>query len=253
MARKQTLLKILSDVRGEARLSLNPAHNIADRDAQIGLIQREQERLWADYDWPHLEVRRYIPIEAGRRYYDPRTSYSEDWQPKNDLSMERLLEVSIYDGREWRPLAPRISDCDRFAHDSLAGERSWPPRRWDRAEDDVIEIWPSPDEAAVLPGAQTIPPDMQSVLRVRGIRDLKPFRDDADQADLDDRLLVLYSAAAILAEGGAKDVNLKLEAAQRHYGRLKADQTISTTTPLFGVRKRVLPVRPFITRYVRPE
>lgn len=29
MARNQTLLKILNDVRAEARLSLNPAHNLS--------------------------------------------------------------------------------------------------------------------------------------------------------------------------------------------------------------------------------
>ena len=253
MARNQTLLKILGDVRGEARLSLNPAHNIAGRDAQIALIQREQERLWADYDWPHLMVNRYIPAVSGRRYYDPRTAFDETWQPRTDLSLERVVEVSVYDGHAWRELCPQITDRDRFAHDSLAGERSWPPRRWAVGEDDVIEIWPTPDEASLSAGEQVTPPNMQSVIRVRGVRDLRPFRDDADRADLDDRLLSLYSASALLAESGAKDTNLKLEAAQRHYTRIKADQTKSTTTPLFGIRRARVPTHPYVSRYVRPE
>ena len=83
MARNQTLLKILNDVRAEARLSLNPAHNIADRDAQIILIQREQERLWAEHDWPHLVVDRYIPLIAGKRFYDPRTAFNDAAQSYN--------------------------------------------------------------------------------------------------------------------------------------------------------------------------
>ena len=62
--------------------------------------------------------------------------------------------------------------------------------------------------------------------------------DEDDRADLDDRLLVLYCAAAILAESGAKDTNLKLEAAQRHFARLKADQVQSEPFSLFGVRNR---------------
>lgn len=253
MARNQTLLKILTDTRGEARLSLNPAHNLADRDAQIGMIQREQERLWADHDWPHLKVSRYIPTRAGSRYYDPRNAYDENWSPKGDLSMERLIDLSIFDGHRWRELPYGINDCNRFAHDSLAGERSWPPRAWDRGEDDMIELWPMPDEDAKEPAQQIAAPNFQGVIRLRGIRDLRPFRDDGDRADLDDRLLALYAAAAILAEAGAKDVNLKLEAAQRHYSRLKADGVKAGNFSMYGI-KRPQPIRhPFVTRYVRAE
>ena len=249
MARNQTLLKILTDVRGEARLSMNPAHNLADRDAQIGLIQREQERLWADHDWPHLMVSRYLPAVAGRRYYDPRSGYNEEWEPKGDLSMERILDVSIFDGNLWRPLCYGIDDRMRLAHDSLAGEASWPPRAWHRSEDDRIEIWPMPDEAAIIPAEQVVPPNMQAAVRVRGIRDLRPFRDDDDRSDLDDRLLTLYSAAAILAESGAKDVNLKLEAAQRHYGRVKGDQDQREPFSLFNTRTIQHVPRPYVSRY----
>lgn len=242
MARNQTLLKILNDVRGEARLSLNPAHNIADRDQQISLIQREQERLWTDHDWPHLTVERYIPLVEGRRFYDPRVATNEAGDPKGDLSFERILQVAVQQDRLWRKLDYGISAYDRMTYNSHDDERSWPPRRWWRAEDDVIEIWPIPDQTAALP-------DMQGMLRVTGIRDLKPFRDDADRADLDDRLLVLYSAAAILAESGAKDTNLKLEAAQRHYGRLKADQDQRETFSLYGTRCRPR----YRGVYVKPE
>lgn len=232
MARNQTLLKLLNDVRAEARLSLNPAHNIADRDAQIILIQREQERLWAEHDWPHLIVDRYIPLVAGKRFYDPRTAFNDALEPKTDLSMERLLSVSLYDGDHWCRLDNGIGDRDRMLHDSLAGDRASPVRRWARGEDDVIEVWPVPDTDAATP------PDHQGFLRIRGVRDLRPLVDDDDRADLDDRLLVLYCAAAILAESGAKDTNLKLEAAQRHFARLKADQVQSEPFSLYGVRNR---------------
>lgn len=237
MARNQTLLKILTDVRGEARLSMNPAHNIADREAQIGLIQREQERLWADHDWPHLRVTRYIPAIAGTRYYDPRNAYGEDWTQRGDLSMERVEDVAVFDGSIWRNLPYGINDAMRFAHNSQIGDVSWPPRVWSRAEDDVIEIWPMPDTDAVPGLEQPVPPSLQGVLRVRGIRDLRPLVDDEDRADLDDRLLVLFCAAALLAESGAKDTNLKLEAATRHFARMKADQDKREPFSLFGARR----------------
>ena len=142
MARNQTLLNILNSVRAEARLSLNPAHNIADRDAQIILIQREQERLWAEYDWPHLVVDRYIPLVAGQRYYDPRTAFNEALEPRSDLSMERLLSVSLFGGDRWTRLENGIGDRDRMLHNPLTGDRSSPVRRWARGEDDVIEVEP---------------------------------------------------------------------------------------------------------------
>lgn len=253
MARNQTLLKILTDMRGEARLSMNSSHNLGDRDAQIGLLQREQERLWADHDWPHLMVSRYLPAEAGRRYYDPRAGFNERWEPKGDLSMERISDVAIFDGHLWRTLNYGIGDHMRFSHDSLAGEVSWPPRAWQRYEGEVLEIWPMPDESGVPSFDQSVPPEMQAVIRIRGVRDLRPFRDDDDRADLDDRLLALYGGAAILAEAGAKDTNLKLEAAQRHYLRIKGDQDQREPFSLFGTRAVQHVPRPYVSRYRRPE
>lgn len=253
MARNQTLLKLLNDVRAEARLSLNPAHNIADRDAQIILIQREQERLWAEHDWPHLVVDRYIPLIAGQRFYDPRTAFNDALEPKTDLSMERLLSVSLYDGDHWCRLDNGIGDRDRMLHNPLTGDRSSPVRRWARGEDDVIEVWPVPDTAAVLPTPERPSPVYDHFLRIRGVRDLRPLVDDDDRADLDDRLLVLYCAAAILAESGAKDTNLKLEAAQRHFARLKADQVQSEPFSLFGVRRQPLRERRFAGSYTAVE
>lgn len=252
MARNQTLLKILTDVRGEARLSMNPAHNLADRDAQIGLIQREQERLWADHDWPHLRVSRYIPVSENIRYYDPRNAYDETWAQKDDLSLERVEDVAIFDGDTWRTLPNGIDDRMRYQHNGWTGGTAWPARHWDRAEDDRIEIWPMPNLSATPGLDQTTPPTLNGILRVRGIRDLRPLVDDDDRADLDDRLLVLFCAAAILAESGAKDTNLKLEAATRHYARLKADQDKREPFSLFGTRRPEVPERVFVGVYNSP-
>ena len=40
MARGKTLLKLLNDLRHEARLSQNPAHNAQVRDSQVATLQR---------------------------------------------------------------------------------------------------------------------------------------------------------------------------------------------------------------------
>lgn len=246
MARNQTLLKILNDTRGEARLSLNPAHNRADREAQIGLIQREQERLWADFNWPHLMVDRYIPLEVGRRYYDTRGAYNENWEFKNDLSFDRVISVSVQQDNRWQEVCYGITADDRLAFDAQRNEQSWPVRRWNRSEEDLLEVWPMPDYSAVQP-------DMYGVLKVTGIRDLRRFTDDDDRADLDDRLLSLYCGGAILAEGKAPDAELKLSAAKKHYDKLRGKQVKNEPFQLFGTGRRYLPRNGYVSRYVRPE
>lgn len=206
--------------------------------------------MWADHDWPHLTVDRYVPLVAGQRFYDTRLAFNEAGEARGDLSLERVTCLSVQDDRIWRKIDNRITANDRLAYDSQAGEASWPPRRWDRSEDEMIEIWPVPDETADFNG---VTQNMQGVLRITGVRDLRPFRDDDDRADLDDRLLVLYVASNILAEGGAKDVQLKLETAQRHYTRLKADQDAREPFSLFGTRRDHAPRIPYVSRYKRPE
>ena len=64
--RGKTLESILNSVRAEARLSLLPANNNQVRDSHVILIQREQERLWEDYNWPHLRVRHLRHVSTDR-------------------------------------------------------------------------------------------------------------------------------------------------------------------------------------------
>ena len=62
MARGTTLLRLLDLYRAECRLSLNPAHNSGARDTQVSHIQRVQNWLWSDFDWPILLVERFLEI-----------------------------------------------------------------------------------------------------------------------------------------------------------------------------------------------
>lgn len=246
MARNQTLLKLLHDVRAEARLSLDPAHNVQTRDSHIALIQREQERLWSDFAWPFLRVYRYIPVQAGQRYYDTDAAVTDALAaPTAQIPAERIERIEIKSDGQWLPMEPGVGPEHYAAHDSALDERAWPPRRWRISEGDDIEVWPIPDSDAD-------PTDQYGFLRITGIRALRPLVDDSDRADLDDRLLVLYCAGSLLAAAGAKDAQLKLEAANRHYGRLKSEQTKAPTFNMFGVNTRPFRQRPYISRYRPP-
>jgi hypothetical protein len=245
MARGKTLLKLLNDVRAEARLSLNPAMNIQTRDAHVNLIQREQERLWEDFAWPHLRVHRYLAPEAGQRYFDPLAAINEAGDEVADLTIDRVERVEVKSDGVWLPLYPGIGPEHYAAHDSALDQRSWPPRRWALSEDDEIEIWPVPDQDAT-------PADQNGMLRLTGIRSLRPLVEDSDVADLDDRMLVLFCAGSLLAASQAADAQMKLEAASRHYGRLKGSLTKTGSFNMFGTTEREKPRRPRIGTYKPP-
>lgn len=246
MARNKTLEKLLTDTRAEARLSLDPAHNVQTRDSHINLIQREQERLWEDFAWPHLRVERFIPLQAGQRYYDTDAAVMEDGSaPAQQIPIDRIEYIEVKSDGQWLPMEAGIGPEHYAAHDSALNERAWPPRRWKISENEDLEIWPIADSNAEASG-------QYGYLRITGIRALRPLAQTGDRADLDDRLITLYCAGALLAASGAKDANIKLEAASRHYGRLKGSLSKTSDFNMFGTTLRPFRQRPYISRYKPP-
>jgi hypothetical protein len=226
MARGTTLVRLLDNLRAEAGLSLNPAHNNQHRDIQVNLLQRTQERLWQDFTWPHLRVERQMPVVIGQRYY----------APPDDLDIERITSVELFRDGGWVALSPAIGGAEYAVWNSDLGQQSWPPRAWRLAEDDQIEIWPISDigqDTATLDGT----------LKIVGTRQLKPLVTDADRADLDDRLIVLFAAAELCARNKQPDAQLKLDAANRHYARLRAGLVKQTSFSMFGTGRVERPRR----------
>src|SRR5262245_60640456 len=200
MARHVQLVRILDQLRAEARLSLNPAHNRQVRETHVNLVQRIQDRLWDDFAWPHLRVQRFVKLQSGQRYYD-----TPDY-----IQIDNIENIQLYDSGGWCRLAPGIYAEHYSAHNSDLDERAYPPRRWQIHEDEDIELWPISDTNAD-------PETMEGMLKFTGIRNLKPFVQDSDRADLDDRLIVMFGAAELLAAAGAKDAQLKLDQANSIY------------------------------------
>lgn len=222
MARNRTLTQLLDGLRAETRRSLNSAHNVQVRDTQIKLLQRTQEFLWEDFTWPHLRVTRDITLQAGQRYYDL----------PDDLDIERVEKVQVKDGDRWCDISPNINTEHYNTYDSDLDIRSWPVQRYQIAEDNLgasaqLEVWPIPDgdgDEETLDGT----------LRLTGIRNLRPLVADADQADLDDRLIVLYAAAEDLAAAGSKDAALKLNLAKKLDAKLRGNLTKPRRFRMFG-------------------
>lgn len=233
MARRTTLVKLLDDLRSEARISLNPAHNAQARPAQVKLLQRIQERLWEDFAWGHLRVERQIACQAGQRYYETPAG----------MQIDRIEKIEIFSDGGWRKVQPGIDGEHYATWNSDLDQRSWPPRRWKIREDEDVEIWPIADKNADEA-------TREGFFKFTGIRDLNPLVADDDRADLDDRLLVLYGAAELLAASGAKDASLKLDAANAHYARLRGGMTPRRGFKMFGIGcEDNTPRRPVIGSY----
>lgn len=228
MARRTTLTKLLDDLRAEMRVSLNPAHNTQARETQIRMLQRVQERLWDDFDWPHLRVERQVPVQIGQRYYET----------PEDMAIDRIERIDVFRDGVWMRLAAGIEACHYAAHNSDLDERAFPPRCWQIHEDEDVEIWPISDQAADVS-------TLDGTLRFTGIRNLKPLVEDGDRADLDDRMLVLMAAGELLAASGAKDAQFKLDLANRIYARKRSGLTPAKKTRLFGIGEATLPRRRF--------
>lgn len=217
MARGSPLIDVLNMFRAESRISANAAHNALEREKQVNLLQRKQEWLWRDHDWPHLRVDRFIELQDGQRFYDLPA----------DLDIDRIQKVAVWRDRAYCELCVGIDDAQYTVYNSELDERSWPPRNWKISEDEMIEIWPVPD--------QTFDPvTLEGRMRVTGIRKLRPFVHDEDRADIDDRLIALHAAAEYLAALGAQDAQLKMDQAAQLYSKLRGQLQPAKKVKLFG-------------------
>lgn len=217
MARGTTLVKLLNDLRAESRISLNAAHNVQQRDMQIVALQRAQEMFWADFAWPHLRVERFIDAQLGQRYYDM----------PSDLDIDRITKIEVRADGVYSPLNWGIAAEHYAAYDSEMDVRSWPPRHCRITENEMLEVWPVPDQSMNVTS-------LEGRIKVTGIRKLSPLVADNDRADLDDRLLILYCAAEHLAATGAKDAQVKQDKANRHYQKLRGSLMPRKIFRMFG-------------------
>lgn len=227
MARNVTLGELIDDVRAEAGHSLQANLGTAMRDVLVKVIQRQQRRLWEDYDWTFLRVDRDVAVQAGQRYYNI----------PSDLTLERIEKVQFKYGDRWIPMHHGIHREQLDQHDSDKGIRAFPVERWAEHENDQVEFWPIPSQNGSVA-------EVENVVRFTGIRKLRPLVAESDRADLDDTLLVLYSAAEILAREKSADASLKLQMAEKHYARLKGRNSKSDTFSLSADAPARMPMGP---------
>ena len=217
MARNTTLQVLLNDLRSESGHAISSSLGKATQEMMTNLLNRVQRRLWEDFAWPFLQVKKDITLQAGQRYYDIPAG----------ITLERVQQVSFKYGTVWENVEYGINPSDFTVYDSDGGTRSWPIQKYEAYGLSQIEVWP-------IPSSNSDATTGDGLLRLEGTGNLSSFVALSDTADLDDQLLVLYASSELLTRQKSPDAQLKQQQAQVHYQRLRARLSKSAPVVIGG-------------------
>jgi hypothetical protein len=205
MARGTTLLNLRLMLKAE--IGDNSGTN-ATADATLNvLLSNMQKWLATEYDWPFLERRFNVSAPANTQYLSFPTS--DDVGDNVGLNLERFPLVYVLWNTKYQPVQYGIS-IDEYNTMNYAAlqQQSDPIQRWRAATNpneatnpNAFEVWPVPVTA-------------QTML-FTGQRVVKALAVDADTADLDDMMLVMFTAAERLSRLKQPDAREKAEKANR--------------------------------------
>ena len=186
MARGTTLGTMVTMLRNEIFTSTNSAHGVSQEPMYKHLLARHQEKLWNEFEWPHMRGFLDKALAAGQRYYDFPSLVQYD----------RIKAVWVRNGSQWVPLVRGVGPEQWSIYDSDDDDaRSDPARRWDLytgSSSDQFEIWP-------LPASNAVASTLEGYVRFAAIKQLGGLVSESDTADLDDQLIVLSAALEILS------------------------------------------------------
>lgn len=217
MARGIQLQQLVAQLRAETGRNQTVAVGTSELDNLKQQLRRVQELLYDDNHWPFLQVERKIDLQNGQRYYDFPL----------DLNYDRIQTVKLKRNGVYTDLERGITFDDFSVYDSNADERSSPMLKWDVRNTGTIEqleAWPIPNE--------------EGSVHFFGTKKLSKLVDDADRCDLDDQLIVLFTAAEILARQKSPDAKNKLDLANSRLLMLKRNGQAANKTVQVGLGYR---------------
>jgi hypothetical protein len=189
MARGTTLAALLTMLKAELRVE--PSSSVAPGGDTVfkTLLATQQKWLVDEYDFPFLKKRVDIALTSGTRYYDiPTVVVGGATVPAINFDARVSAKVKLNNTWMFNDLPFGIDEQELVAFDSDQNVTSGLVLRWDFVATSQtgtqIEVWPEPNQAQTL--------------RFVGNRPLNPLLVDADTADLDDMLLVFFTAAQYL-------------------------------------------------------
>lgn len=212
MARGTSLTTLLVMLRAEAGHSTSVAAGVDNEAALIQKLQRTQQMLYDEYDWPFMMNEWPIHMQTSSRYYDFPTEVG--FPGLTVVNLEGTMEAWIdYSGKPI--LLTRGIGQEQYAQynsNATVPQTADPVRRWDikRSNDnrEQIEVWP-------------IPASNTNILWLHGKKKLRPLVAASDVCDIDDIAIVLAAASEILARQKAADAPIVKAAAAARLAQLK--------------------------------
>ena len=201
MTVRLTMLQMLRNLRVE--IGMDPDVNLQANviDTHRGIMQRVQRLLYDNEIWPHLRAKWTVEVPANALSI----ALPETLNP-GAIKMVYAKDTEAAVSRPYR-LNHGWDDEEFVAADPT--EPGWPICRWQLEASTDFEVdeftrtmtfWPNPDRDCEF--------------YIYGDRAISPFTDDAHRSTLDSDLIVLQSAAEILAGKGSPDAPLKASAAE---------------------------------------
>ena len=219
MARGKQLLSLIAQLRAETGRTQDVSVGVDEVENLKVILQRTQETLYEEYEWPHMRVQKTITLNAGQRHYDL----------PSGLNFDRIQDVKLRYNSVYVDLERGITFDDYSVYDSNASTpvRSFPTLKWDirdTGSGEQVEVWPIPNTSATV--------------YMFGTKILGDLIQDADTADLDDRLIVLFAAAEMLARQKSNDAKIKLSQAERRLAMLRKNSQAGSKTVQVGLGNR---------------
>jgi hypothetical protein len=226
--RYMTLQEMRDMLRDESNISRNVAHGVTQIDQQNRLIQRVQEDLYLNFDWPHLRAVASVALGAEQRW----SAYPDTFE---FTGIDRVWWQHDEDD-QWRPIEYGISALELNEVDSEAGETETDVRRWQNymqpaaGEEEPGEPTPpiTGDTGYNMFEVWPVPTDGGNV-RFEGKRKLFPLDADDKTSTIDGPCIVLHAAAEILARQKSEDASLKLQLGRERLRLLRMRQTVNDT------------------------
>ena len=198
-----TVIEMLRDECGTSSASSRSNDNLAYLKR---ILNRQYEFLCDDFDWTFLRIdndEATKTLQAGDRYYDFPVA----------MDLETTIDADTFYGNIWIPLAYGISPQNYNAMNPELDQRADPQTNW-RVVTDAngavqFEVWP-------------LPASNGNLVRFKGRRKFVTLVNDTDICHMDDQLVVLYSAAEVLAKKNQKDAELKIAAAKARLVQMRA-------------------------------
>jgi hypothetical protein len=225
MARGTQLTELRKMLRAEAGHSTLVSAGVDNLPALDQKLRRTQQMLNDDYDWPYMQIKPLLDLNAGQRYYD-----------LAEMGLESIDKVVLWYNGQSRAITRGIGPAEYDQYNSEDDERSSPVRNWDivstgdvtgsSAHLEQLEVWPIPDVG-----------DMQ--LQFFGKRVLRPLIAADDVCDHDDLAIVLVAAADLLASQEDASAKRVEGAANKRIAQIRARTKGGTENTSMGTTRPV--------------